>query len=526
MDAIIKKLLDELEIIFTVHEEEVELLELQNKDYVSICNLIEVLEKSKKDFIHGFLELTGERRENFDKLINRVIPQTEIKQDIFKQIYIFNLLSSISGQDSTECIIQKNSCFESLDLLKNRLKDYLKTIDYKENIEKINSLNGYLERIIKIGSSFDMGTLSESIEDIDDFYKMLAEVNLTSEEKGTLLEFVIRENIRLYGQNISKDGTKSIQIDNDSLEKLELLLENVDDKELRSEEVDSVFNKAKLLLYQDFDYIGQLSNTEKEALENKILNNQKDKSLRKSGFVKKHSKGDIDSIIHEATYEMYYYLTLLKYSGKSNDTRLRRKFALRIKEVIDDLEAVIKDTKDSINTLEVVDEGIERHLLFLMRSDDLSYFEEDLYQDNDNWKYDNTVYYEARDLLNNIKENDDIDYHQIRDVWKNLYQFGARFVSNNSVGMFYIPIDNDNLLMLGMKTVTGDFGFQDMNSRVGLCEEQIVEIINKVKSGKITVGEIEKINEEEKKLLAMLSFLEINGDESFTDEEKCVGRAR
>lgn len=407
MDAIIKKLLDELEVIFTIHEEEVDLLELENKDYVSISNYIEILEKSKIDFINGFLELKGERRDEFDELINRVIPQAEIKEGIFQKIYLFNLLRNISNHNSSEYMIQKNSCFEALDLLKDKLKDCLDSIDYRDNIEKINNLTVYLESIIKIGSSFDISNLSEAIEDIDSFSRMLGEVNLTSEEKSKILEFVISENIRLYGQNISKENTKNNQLDNDNLERLDGLLENDNDKYLSSEEV--------------------------------------------------------------------------------------------------------------------VEDSVERHILFLMRNEDLSYFEEDLYEGRENRKLDNTIYHEAIDLLNSVKDNDNIDYHQIRDVWKSLYQFGTRYVSNYNLGLFYIPIDDDNLLIVGMKEATGDFGFYEMNTRVGLCEEQIVEIIKKVKNGQITVGEIEKINEEEKKILALLAFLEIISDEVST-EEKGIGR--
>ena len=198
--AVIKKFLNGLETIFTNCEEEKNELLEKNSDFRYMDDLITVYNASKLAFAEGIVAMNKAKKEEFIRIVNKAIEDTDLLASIFSESHNLNCLN-IEGLIEDELVApQVEDSYKVFDEAIDKLKQYTSKINIDRNSDIINKIEEYIEYLVAIGSKFDGESLNRDVNNIDFLEIVLDDVDLTDEEKYSLLEYILVRNTELYNE--------------------------------------------------------------------------------------------------------------------------------------------------------------------------------------------------------------------------------------------------------------------------------------------------------------------------------------
>lgn len=216
----------QLEFLALKAENEIMNLEKENNCFKYIKDLEEVLEKSFLAFAEGYMNLSREKKEEFESMIS-IFVSRDFLDKLLSEIKNLYYLKQEKLFNKKEVSSQQEISFEVINKLLLHIKAFYNQNKYKKNDKDISSLNTYVENIISLANTMYLG---EVVEDIDFFAKVLEEVILSDLEKKEIIKYFLVNNIKNYSknaENVSIEAYNGEVKSNEVREDVELLLEEM-----------------------------------------------------------------------------------------------------------------------------------------------------------------------------------------------------------------------------------------------------------------------------------------------------------
>ena len=264
--------------------------------------------------------------------------------------------------------------------------------------------------------------------------------------------------------------------------------------------------------------IKDITANEKDSIENYARGLYHNKGNRTIVYKSKNFDGNNKTILKEATYEIGELLGIFKQielaDKLTNDIII--KTGRRISEILESVELAKEYDQTPTKKQETVKKGT---VYFLEKgtSKGRTFYEDDIGVDNCNKGIGKSYYKDLLFQLEQIENRNHIRIPSIRPNNNKSYpytaEFGVRLISSNRTSTYYIPVGNDDAIIVGVRFIdTGDDYRKTLEHRVKTHSRRLEELIEKVNSA-------ENKKEAQKYIKEIKNILSQGEKNKGTDEE-------
>lgn len=264
--------------------------------------------------------------------------------------------------------------------------------------------------------------------------------------------------------------------------------------------------------------IKDITANEKDSIENYARGLYHNKGNRTIVYKSKNFDGNNKTILKEATYEIGELLGIFKQielaDKLTNDIII--KTGRRISEILESVELAKEYDQTPTKKQETVKKGT---VYFLEKgtSKGRTFYEDDIGVDNCNKGIGKSYYKDLLFQLEQIENRNHIRIPSIRPNNNKSYpytaEFGVRLISSNRTSTYYIPVGNDDAIIVGVRFIdTGDDYRKTLEHRVKTHSRRLEELIEKVNSA-------ENKKETQKYIKEIKNILSQGEKNKGTDEE-------
>ena len=246
---LIYKILDKLEMLVLDLSHEIGAVKEKNKEYELVSGLLDTINNSKIDFVVTYFNVSEDNRTNINNLIYKLYSSKGEADEVINEIVNLFQLYSNGLHELKELEPQVAKSFEILDDFAGKLDQYKGEIEYSQ--EDISKKQELMEKLISFGVIFGNGTQGTIIDDIDSLYEILDVLDISDDEKVTLIESIIRENVRFYEEKISVHNRKIRKEIETSKQEVEE--EIIEEEQIHTispellEEIDEILKKPRVI---------------------------------------------------------------------------------------------------------------------------------------------------------------------------------------------------------------------------------------------------------------------------------------
>ena len=234
--------------------------------------------------------------------------------------------------------------------------------------------------------------------------------------------------------------------------------------------------------------IKDITANEKDSIENYARGLYHNKGNRTIVYKSKNFDGNNKTILKEATYEIGELLGIFKQielaDKLTNDIII--KTGRRISEILESVELAKEYDQTPTKKQETTKKGT---VYFLEKGTgkDRTFYEDDIGADNCNKGIGKKYYKDLLFQLEQIENRNHIRIPSIRPNNNKSYpytaEFGVRLISSNRTSTYYIPVGNDDAIIVGVRFIdTGDDYRKTLEQRVKTHSRRLEELIEKVNS--------------------------------------------
>lgn len=234
--------------------------------------------------------------------------------------------------------------------------------------------------------------------------------------------------------------------------------------------------------------IKDITANEKDSIENYARGLYHNKGNRTIVYKSKNFDGNNKTILKEATYEIGELLGIFKQielaDKLTNDIII--KTGRRISEILESVELAKEYDQTPTKKQETTKKGT---VYFLEKGTgkDRTFYENDIGADNCNKGIGKKYYKDLLFQLEQIENRNHIRIPSIRPNNNKSYpytaEFGVRLISSNRTSTYYIPVGNDDAIIVGVRFIdTGDDYRKTLEHRVKTHSRRLEELIEKVNS--------------------------------------------
>ena len=234
--------------------------------------------------------------------------------------------------------------------------------------------------------------------------------------------------------------------------------------------------------------IKDITANEKDSIENYARGLYHNKGNRTIVYKSKNFDGNNKTILKEATYEIGELLGIFKQielaDKLTNDIII--KTGRRISEILESVELAKEYEQTPTKKQETEKKGT---VYFLEKgtSKGRTFYEDDIGVDNCNKGIGKSYYKDLLFQLEQIENRNHIRIPSIRPNNNKSYpytaEFGVRLISSNRTSTYYIPVGNDDAIIVGVRFIdTGDDYRKTLEHRVKTHSRRLEELIEKVNS--------------------------------------------
>ena len=264
--------------------------------------------------------------------------------------------------------------------------------------------------------------------------------------------------------------------------------------------------------------IKDITANEKDSIENYARGLYHNKGNRTIVYKSKNFDGNNKIILKEATYEIGELLGIFKQielaDKLTNDIII--KTGRRISEILESVELAKEYDQTPTKKQETTKKGT---VYFLEKGTgkDRTFYEDDIGADNCNKGIGKKYYKDLLFQLEQIENRNHIRIPSIRPNNNKSYpytaEFGVRLISSNRTSTYYIPVGNDDAIIVGVRFIdTGDDYRKTLEHRVKTHSRRLEELIEKVNSA-------ENKKEAQKYIKEIKNILSQGEKNKGTDEE-------
>ena len=264
--------------------------------------------------------------------------------------------------------------------------------------------------------------------------------------------------------------------------------------------------------------IKDITANEKDSIENYARGLYHNKGNRTIVYKSKNFDGNNKIILKEATYEIGELLGIFKQielaDKLTNDIII--KTGRRISEILESVELAKEYEQTPTKKQETTKKGT---VYFLEKGTgkDRTFYEDDIGADNCNKGIGKKYYKDLLFQLEQIENRNHIRIPSIRPNNNKSYpytaEFGVRLISSNRTSTYYIPVGNDDAIIVGVRFIdTGDDYRKTLEHRVKTHSRRLEELIEKVNSA-------ENKKEAQKYIKEIKNILSQGEKNKGTDEE-------
>lgn len=264
--------------------------------------------------------------------------------------------------------------------------------------------------------------------------------------------------------------------------------------------------------------IKDITANEKDSIENYARGLYHNKGNRTIVYKSKNFDGNNKTILKEATYEIGELLGIFKQielaDKLTNDIII--KTGRRISEILESVELAKEYDQTPTKKQETTKKGT---VYFLEKGTgkDRTFYEDDIGADNCNKGIGKKYYKDLLFQLEQIENRNHIRIPSIRPNNNKSYpytaEFGVRLISSNRTSTYYIPVGNDDAIIVGVRFIdTGDDYRKTLEHRVKTHSRRLEELIEKVNSA-------ENKKEAQKYIKEIKNILSQGEKHKGTDEE-------
>lgn len=264
--------------------------------------------------------------------------------------------------------------------------------------------------------------------------------------------------------------------------------------------------------------IKDITANEKDSIENYARGLYHNKGNRTIVYKSKNFDGNNKTILKEATYEIGELLGIFKQielaDKLTNDIII--KTGRRISEILESVELAKEYDQTPTKKQETTKKGT---VYFLEKGTgkDRTFYEDDIGADNCNKGIGKKYYKDLLFQLEQIENRNHIRIPSIRPNNNKSYpytaEFGVRLISSNRTSTYYIPVGNDDAIIVGVRFIdTGDDYRKTLEQRVKTHSRRLEELIEKVNSA-------ENKKEAQKYIKEIKNILSQGEKNKGTDEE-------
>lgn len=264
--------------------------------------------------------------------------------------------------------------------------------------------------------------------------------------------------------------------------------------------------------------IKDITANEKDSIENYARGLYHNKGNRTIVYKSKNFDGNNKTILKEATYEIGELLGIFKQIELANKLTndIIIKTGRRISEILESVELAKEYDQTPTKKQETVKKGT---VYFLEKgtSKGRTFYEDDIGVDNCNKGIGKSYYKDLLFQLEQIENRNHIRIPSIRPNNNKSYpytaEFGVRLISSNRTSTYYIPVGNDDAIIVGVRFIdTGDDYRKTLEHRVKTHSRRLEELIEKVNSA-------ENKKEAQKYIKEIKNILSQGEKNKGTDEE-------
>ena len=264
--------------------------------------------------------------------------------------------------------------------------------------------------------------------------------------------------------------------------------------------------------------IKDITANEKDSIENYARGLYHNKGNRTIVYKSKNFDGNNKTILKEATYEIGELLGIFKQIELANKLTndIIIKTGRRISEILESVELAKEYDQTPTKKQETVKKGT---VYFLEKgtSKGRTFYEDDIGVDNCNKGIGKSYYKDLLFQLEQIENRNHIRIPSIRPNNNKSYpytaEFGVRLISSNRTSTYYIPVGNDDAIIVGVRFIdTGDDYRKTLEHRVKTHSRRLEELIEKVNSA-------ENKKEAQKYIKEIKNILSQGEKHKGTDEE-------
>lgn len=447
-----------------IREENKEINAISNKFLDFLTTIVEEQEQLRSEIVDEldtYYYITDDILEVLNK--DKIFFAEEIEKDKNKEYTFINYLKKIlpdiyasflnsiknyyylknSDISSEVSVPQEKKCLDEINKFMNRLNQYVCRINPDLFTDSLNKTTDYIENIMDLANEIEYG---DAISNIDLLEKTLEKSLLTPLEKKKFIEYLIKNNI-------SKYKAKNI----DDIEQMSELDEKLSDLE---DLITSDFYLKRLIsLIEDISF-------DKISLDNYKIDGSYGPDVQiyidyERNIIRKYLEAN-PSVPISSAVEMFY---------KNSDN------------------------KKSNNIYYLYDNNI-----YYLHDNNISFISEDFanLDKDDKLAFDSAV----KSLKNN-----ELNFRKSNNNYSTLNIYDARTIKNNGLAVTYIPINDNNVILLGVTNKKLKDHYNIMENRAKKCEEQIVSIMKQkiqddcffAKEESSNKDEIEILDEEDSK---------------------------
>lgn len=234
--------------------------------------------------------------------------------------------------------------------------------------------------------------------------------------------------------------------------------------------------------------IKDITANEKDSIENYARGLYHNKGNRTIVYKSKNFDGNNKTILKEATYEIGELLGIFKQIelGNKLTNDIIIKTGRRISEILESVELAKEYEQTPTKKQETVKKGT---VYFLEKgtSKGRTFYEDDIGVDNCNKGIGKSYYKDLLFQLEQIENRNHIRIPSIRPNNNKSYpytaEFGVRLISSNRTSTYYIPVGNDDAIIVGVRFIdTGEDYRKTLEYRVKTHSRRLEELIEKVNS--------------------------------------------
>ncbi len=465
----------------------------KGKEREALENYISKLVLTGYAFTDGKLDRPIEDLDFLEEVMKEVSLTEEEKMTLLTKIWLENV--SLYQE-----ILSKDQQIIEVEIAGD--KEQVREDDMDVRVQKKNAFSSE-EANEKVDSFLDNDEIFQKIVwMIDD--SSLKEIDIQSMNPFLLKEIrdLAKEELILtiYEENVTPEEALQIFFNrNDQREiRAKEILKRILDKDfigvLTEEEQFSIIEKARDFVLSTRKQVERMSSNDRAVLDNYISSLYRSKNSRITMYKKKALNKEERDIKRDAAYECNYFIHLYEsiHIDTDEDFVLASKICKRIQEVLDSYYVATKDTERDF--IPEGEQSLGKYNVFFLKKNNLkTFFEDDIQLGNDNKGIPKAYYDGIENSLSQLETNGADKVSSILGSWKSLQDLGVKYKSGNRTGVFYIPVGEKDMIILGVGFINGrENNFREADMRVKLNEKRIQKMMEELSiEEKRSVYEIE-----------------------------------